>query len=191
MGQDKEEQPICKALKSARFPLLMAVRDSGVAVEWALAFLGCMRQLAKKPCIALDIDGTVILNVKNGPTRCVKHFQALVGACADYNITVFCITARTESHTVREYTTRQLEKCSLAPISHVYMRPKDADYASYKHKAREHIAKRGFTILLTVGDQWADISFQNPPSELLDTNTYVGQLSDNLQFCIKLPSEFA
>ena len=71
------------------------------------------------------------------------------------------------------------------------MRPKDADYASYKHKAREHIAKRGFTILLTVGDQWADISFQNPPSELLDTNTYVGQLSDNLQFGIKLPSEFA
>ena len=181
----------CVAVASTRFPLLMRVDTTATAVEWALAFLGCMRHLAAKPCIVLDIDGTVLLNEDDGATRCVLHFHSLVQACVANGIAVFCVTARPEDKDNRAYTLRQLEKCNLAPVSHVYMRAPDAEYATYKYRARKNIAAHGFTVLLTVGDQWADVSVRDAPPEIKDDQTYVGQMGDNLQFGIKLPSEFA
>jgi predicted secreted acid phosphatase len=169
----------------------MRVRDSTVAVEWALAFLGCMRHLAARPCIVLDIDGTVLLNGSDGTTRCVLHFHSLVSACAQNGITVFCVTARPEDPGNRAYTMRQLEKCKITPVAKVYMRAPDAEYATYKYKARKNIAAHGFSVLLTVGDQWADISLTEAPDEIEDDKTYIGQMADDMQFGIKLPSEFA
>jgi hypothetical protein len=86
---------------------------------------------------------------------------------------------------------RQLEKCGVTPVAKVYMRAPDAEYATYKYRARRNIAAHGFTVLLTVGDQWADISLKEPPGEIADDETYVGQMADGMQFGIKLPSEFA
>lgn len=189
--QETSSRKSCEAVRSAKFPLLMRVRDSTVAVEWALAFLGCMRHLAAKPCIVLDIDGTVLLNESDGMTRCVLHFHSLVDACSQNGITVFCVTARPEGPDNRAYTMRQLEKCKITPVAKVYMRPPDAEYATYKYRARKDIAAHGFSVLLTVGDQWADISLKEAPDEIEDNEAYIGQMADDMQFGIKLPSEFA
>ena len=138
-----------------------------------------------------NIDGTVLLNEDSGVTRCVLHFHSLVQACADSGISVFCVTARPEGEENRAYTLRQLEKCRISPVAKVYMRAPGAEYATYKYRARRNISARGFTVLLTAGDQWADISLKDAPAEIADDKTYVGQMADNMQFGIKLPSEFA
>ena len=182
---------ICVPVRSDVFPLLMRVASTSVAIEWALAFLGCMRHLAQKPCIVLDIDGTILLNESNGSTKCVRHLTALADACVAHGIAIFCITARPDEEDNRAYTLRQLEKCRITKVEHVYMRPARAEYGSYKFNARQDVAAKGYKILLTIGDQFADIAAEDPPEEIRDDCTYIGQMSDNAQFGIKLPSEFA
>lgn len=169
----------------------MQVPSTGVAVEWALAFLGCTRSLAQNPCVVLDIDGTVLLNSSGGPTRCVRHFKSLCDACSSNGIALFCVTARPEDPTNRAYTLRQLEKCGIQPIKKVYMRPSGSEYAKYKYNARKDVGKAGHTVLLTIGDQFADISLKDAPPEIDDTKIYIGQMADNRAFGIKLSSEFA
>ena len=183
--------PGCKAIASNKFPLLMQVSSPEVAVQWALAFLGCMRHLANRPCLVLDIDGTILLNMADGTTKCVSYFHALVKACVANGITVFVITARPDEPYNRTYTLKQLNKCGITPVEKLYMRPEDAEYSSYKFNARKDITSQGYTILLTIGDQFADISEMSTPAIMEDTQTYVGQISDHMQFGIKLPSEFA
>jgi predicted secreted acid phosphatase len=187
---DPLERSGCVAVKQAQYPLLMQVPSTSVAIDWALSFLGCMRLLAPRPCIVLDIDGTVLLNFPNGSTKCVLHFQRLCRACAAHGITIFCITARPEEDDNRAYTVRQLQKCAIQPVEHVYMRPPSAEYGSYKFRMRKAIVRQGYSILLTIGDQFADVNKEDMPKGLRDDALYVGQMSDNMQFAIKLPSEF-
>ena len=181
----------CKAIKSAHYPLLMQVPSSRVAVLWALSYLGCMKQMCVKPCICLDIDGTVILNKKNGSTSLVCHFKTLVDACKRHQISVFYVTARPDEPDNRKWTEGQLEKCNLQPVEKLYMRPPKAAYEKYKFKARSDIIKQGYTILLSVGDQFADVSIHSPKKEIDDYKTYVGMIGDSTNiFAIKLPSEY-
>jgi predicted secreted acid phosphatase len=168
----------------------MKVEDVPTAIEWALSFLGCMRFTVHKPCVVLDIDGTVLLNRKDGSSACVRHFTSFCDACHANDIGIFCITARPDDPYNRRYTMRQLEKCAVGPLQHLYMRPERADYGTYKHKARADVEKKGYSILLTVGDQFADIMRTDPPPELSDDAVYVGQIADSNKFGIKLPSEF-
>ncbi len=181
----------CTPIRSARYPLLMEAPSSKVAVQWALAFLGCMRLLVTRPCVVLDIDGTVLLNGNEGSTRCVLPFHSLVRACEAHSIAVYCVTARPDEPENRAYTERQLEKCGIRPVAALYMRSPNASYQAYKHKARQDIMRKGNSILLTVGDQFADISVTEAPEEIADSKIYVGQMGDNMQFGIKLASEFA
>ena len=83
-------------MPSSKVPLLMRAPSRRVALEWALAFLGCMRHLVARPCIVLDIDGTLIINAPNGCSKCVLDFPALCAACTAHGIAIFCITARPE-----------------------------------------------------------------------------------------------
>ena len=185
---------MCEAVGSKRAPLLVKLDSKKLAIDWALSFLGCMRYLVKKPCIVLDIDGTVLINNYDDETKskkCVVGFKELVDACSDHQITVFCITARCEDEDTRKYTTRQLNKCQIGPIEHIYLRPEDAEYSTYKYNARRDIEKKGYSILLTIGDQFADISKEEMPKELDDNGIYAGQLADGMQFGIKLPSEYS
>uniref|UniRef100_A0A6C0BZV6 Polynucleotide kinase n=1 Tax=viral metagenome TaxID=1070528 RepID=A0A6C0BZV6_9ZZZZ len=185
------ETTICRSVPCPTIPLLMQVPSTAVAVDWALAFLGCMRLMAPKPCVILDIDGTVLLNASGGLTKCVLHFKSLCDACSANGIALFCVTARPEDSSNRLYTLRQLEKCGIKPIRKVYMRPSKAEYARYKYNARKEIATSGHAVLLTIGDQFADISLEEPPREIDDTKIYIGQMADGKGFGIKLSSEFA
>ena len=189
--ENNEDVPGCYPVKCDVAPLLMKVPSTDIAIQWALAFLGCTRQMVTKPALVLDIDGTILLNKENGGARCVLHFGSLVRACVNNGITIFCVTARPEEKENREYTEAQLQKCSIQPVAKVFMRPPDTEYAKYKYSARRQIEESGYAILLTIGDQFADIALSDAPDEINDSDTYVGQLSDRMQFGIKLPSEFA
>ena len=181
----------CIPVKSSKYPLLMQVPSTTIAIHWALSYLGCTKLMCKKPSICLDIDGTVLLNRKDGSSAAVCHFKSLVDACKKNDIAVHYITARPDEKENREWTLRQLDKCNLTPIDSLYMRPSKTEYEKYKFNARKDLIKKGFTILLSVGDQFADLSVEDPEKEIKDDKVYVGMLGDTTNiFSIKLPSEF-
>jgi len=178
----------CLALSEPDGPLLMEVGDLGTVVRWALAYLGCTRAMARKPAVSLDIDGTVLYNAPDGRTKCVRLFKNLVDACEAAGVAIFYITARPESARNRAHTERQLRDCGLDRHARLYMMPDEADYARYKFQCRHDVAKQGYTLLLAVGDQLADVTRR--PLQLADDKFYIGQIGDHGSFGIKLPSEF-
>lgn len=166
----------------------MEVDSVATAVRWALSYLGCVRHMAHKPAIVLDIDGTVIWNAPGGNgSKCVLHFKSLVDACYAAGVEVFFVTARPESTDNRAHTERQLQRCALR-YKKLYMMPPRQDYARYKHRAREDIALSEYTVLLSIGDQFADVSLK-ANTTLSDSKLYVGQIGDNGSYGIKLPAE--
>jgi hypothetical protein len=178
----------CTALTKAGGPLLMEVDSVATAVRWALSYLGCMRHMAPRPVCVCDIDGTVLQNGQRGETRCVLHLRTLIEACREAGIGIVYVTARPEGQENREHTERQLRRCGIACHQKLYMMPPRAEYGRYKWRARQQVLEQGHAILLSIGDQWADLNRRNP--ELDDSKIYVGQIGDNSTFSIKLPSEF-
>ena len=181
-------------LKACGLPYLARFPSVASAVRWLIVYVGTMRCLCKRPCIVLDIDGTVLKNKDengNRGTFCVPAFRSLVRVCNESNVEVHCITARVWDPSAERWTRRQLEACSITPVTQLYMRPKDADYSSYKELARESIRQDGKTVIASVGDQWADINGVLACDALPDNETFVGSLGDGLSVAIKLPSEFA
>ena len=166
----------------------MEVDSTATAIRWALAYLGVMRPLCPRPAIALDIDGTVIWNAGDGGSKCVRHFRVLYDACVAAGITIFFITARPEE--ARAHTQRQLKRCRLTSYGKLYMLPKARDYLRFKARCRAEIEVDGHQLLLSVGDQFADIS-KKEQRHLPDDRVLVGQIGDTPScWAIKLPSEF-
>ena len=168
---------------------LATVDGVSTAIRWALSFLGCHAPLCKKPAIVLDIDGTILINHADGSTKSVCHMTNFVKACLDSNISIFVVTARPDEARNRKWTERQLVSCGITPIEKLYMRPPAEDYGTCKHEAREEIRSNGHKILLSIGDQWGDVS-SNDFEGLSDESTYIGTIGDQDSFAIKLPSEF-
>lgn len=178
----------CSAVDGFGF-LLMEVDSTLTAIQWALTYLGTVRFMTPKPCVVLDIDGTVLLNKADGGARCVLAFTDLARACSAAGIRIFCVTAREDTPSNRRHTERQLAGCGISPVERLYMRPPDGIYAVYKRDARREISANGYGILLSVGDQIADLTYGSL-GDLPDDRTFVGQLGDDRGFAIKLPSEF-
>jgi hypothetical protein len=141
----------------------------------------------------LDIDGTVLINGDDNDsrTRCVLWFTQLCQACEQANISIFCVTARPNSDhgQNRRWTEVQLKKCGVTPVKQLFMRPTTAEYTSYKYRCRQRIRREGYQILLSIGDQFADLSAKLP-RDLDDHSVLVGTLGDNGEYAIKLPSEY-
>jgi predicted secreted acid phosphatase len=164
------------------------IRD---VMSWSMAYLSATYQLSRKPrrpCIVLDIDGTILSNVGRDQIVCSLHMKKLVNECTKTGIVIYAVTARTESATSRRKTTAQLLECGVK-VQELFMRPENADYASYKWQCRKLIRSAGFDILLSIGDQWADLTLHQPTT-LSNTDFYVGQLVDDGDYGVKLPSEF-
>jgi len=175
----------CTALTQAKGPLLMEVDSVATGVRWCLAFLGCMKAMVQRPAVALDIDGTVIKNTSEG-SRCVLHFRSLVEACRTADVAVFFITARPES--AREHTERQLARCGFR-YEKLFLQPPRQEYSRYKERARQSIVESGYGLLLSIGDQFADVNRKE--LNLADDKFYIGQFGDTLGgWAVKLPSEF-
>jgi predicted secreted acid phosphatase len=160
-------------------------------MSWSMSYLSATYQLSRKPrkpCIVLDIDGTILSNIGRDKIACSLHMKKLVNECTKNGIVIYAVTARTESTQSRRKTNAQLLECGVN-VRELFMRPEKADYASYKWQCRKLIRSAGFDILLSIGDQWADLTLQ-PPAKLSNSDFYVGQLVDDGDFGVKLPSEF-
>jgi predicted secreted acid phosphatase len=163
------------------------IRD---VMSWSMAYLSATYQLSRKPrmpCVVLDIDGTILSNVGRDKISCSLHMKRLVDECTKSGIVIFAVTARTESVPSRRKTHAHLHECGV-DVRELFMRPLNADYASYKWQCRKLIRSAGFDILLSVGDQWADLT--NQSINLSNDEFYVGQLVDGGGYGVKLPSEF-
>lgn len=178
-----------RAKDSVGAPLLMEASSESIALRWVLAYLGCSRHMARKPAIVLDIDGTVLINRSDGAV-CVARFTELARACSRHGISLFCITARPYSKTNYRRSIRQLFDCGIYPVAKLFMRPDDADYLVYKRDSREAIFDAGYRVLVTIGDQFADVT-DGDVGNLRDDRFYVGYFGSHGTFGVKLPSEFA
>jgi len=189
-GRKSTYKKMITPVPSTRYPLLMSAANVEAAVEWALAFLGAMRFLVTKPCVVFDIDGTLVFNAEDGSSKAIRAICALARACAKAGITIFVITARVDEPQNRRHTERLLESCRMPAYAQLFMRPAESEYGTYKYRMRADIRHRGYGILLSIGDQFADVNGKEPTSEINDHTIYCGQIGDHGQFGIKLPSEF-
>lgn len=183
--------PVCTAIPDARFPFLAEMESVKVALKWVLAYLGAMHCLSPKPAIVLDIDGTVLQNQPDGSAKCVLIFRELCKCCEKAGITIFCVTARPDSDQGynRRWTESQLRKCGIEPVHELIMRPPDSKFGPFKKEARSEIRAKGYDVLVSIGDQWADLLYRpNPPSHLKKDGVYVG-LFEHTTFGVKLPAE--
>jgi len=144
----------------------------------------------KNPAICLDVDGTVLRNLPNGGAKCVLCFRTLAKACAAAGIAIFVVTARPDDNGYnRNWTIRQLEQCGISPVAGLYMRPQNREFREFKLSARKRIRSLGYTMLLSIGDQFADLSSKDY-KDLDDHCVWIGTLGDNGSYGIKLASEF-
>ena len=180
-------EPLAKRKKFPKDAVAARVDSLETAMLWACHYLGVMRHLAKQPAIVLDIDGTVLLNQKNGSAKCVTSFRKLCDSCAKCNITVFFVTAREENEENRAWTCRQLNKCcgfEAENDERLYMKLPSDPYCMSKEAAREDIRKKGYSILLTFGDQWCD----HVSANITTTKDYIIGCMHSSAF-VKIPPE--
>jgi predicted secreted acid phosphatase len=180
----------CRPLENRNFSILAELDSTTSAIRFAVSYLGCMHPLCSRPAVVLDIDGTVLINEPSGRSKCVMVFRRLAETCKAAGVQLFAVTARPDSGegSNEQWTLRQLEHCGIEPV-HLFMRPPSADYAAFKHECRQKIRGAGYTILLAIGDQFADLC-RHAPRGLDNDKVLVGTLGDDGGLAIKLPSEY-
>ncbi|BCZ98353.1 TPA: acid phosphatase [Legionella pneumophila subsp. pneumophila] len=131
----------------------------------------------QKLAIVLDIDETSLSNydkmvkrdftgskeqihkeilAANSPA--IKPMLTLYKNALKQGIKVFFVTGRQESE--RDATRTNLIKAGYTKWAGLYLRPNGYSSSSiipFKSKAREMIAKKGYTIIASIGDQYSDI----------------------------------
>ena len=161
-------------------------RDFAKVVGAARAYLERRAKAATRPAIVLDIDETSLSNwpaykangwgrVVNGPCNVeqgpcgLRAWQALAQSkplgptlelarrAKELSVAVFFISGRPP--TLREATQRNLREQGYE-WDEVILLPADAAFASavdFKAPERRKIAERGYTIVLSMGDQESDL----------------------------------
>ena len=116
--------------------------------------------------VVLDIDDTLLVSMP-GAVGTVSAGMWVLRAAVDRNLDVFIVTARPDTPINTRFTRRELEAIGIfARDDHLYMRPPHINtpygISVYKSSSRDDIEERtGKKCLLTVGDQWSDISIVN------------------------------
>ena len=188
--------PLCLPVPDSKYSTLaggsVAEMDSlPTALTWAASYIGCIAPLVSRPVIVLDIDGTILQNQADGSTKSVRYMTAFAQSCHNNGIKIFIVTARPDFSANRSWTERQLEACGIYNFEALLMRPnKDPRIGTNKYIARESIRSKGHNILLSIGDQWADLNNVDAPENMSESAFYVGTIGDDSSFAIKLPSEF-
>jgi len=161
--------------------------DMAQVAQQAQAYVEERAAAVNKPAIVLDIDETSLSNwpafrvngwarILNGPcdleqgpcgirawqataqAKALPATLALVKRAKEHGVAVFFISGRPAA--LREATERNLREQGYA-FDEVIVFPEGARYASavdFKAPARKQIAERGYTILLSMGDQQSDLS---------------------------------
>ena len=145
------------------------------AAKGAFDHLIVQQQLAPdKTAVVMDIDDTIIFEKdEDEDGRELRHpcgdegmeklramMTDLYEHCKKFG-KVFLVTARQADRDVASWTVAELRAAGLRHWEGLYLCPRDQreswrTIAEFKRNARREIARKGFTILLTVGDKWSD-----------------------------------
>jgi predicted secreted acid phosphatase len=132
----------------------------------------------EKLAVVLDIDETALSNYKDmvqmgfggtlkqindaenqGADAAILPTLALYQYAKAHHVAVFFITGRTGDY--RPATVSNLEAAGFKDFDGLTMKPDDYELSSvipYKTAARRAIQDKGFTIVLSVGDQFSDLA---------------------------------
>ncbi|KTD20700.1 HAD family acid phosphatase [Legionella londiniensis] len=132
----------------------------------------------QKLALVLDIDETSISNyqkmVKRGfaaskeqinreilraDSPAIKPTLALYQEALRQGVAVFFVTGRFESQ--REATIKNLKSAGYQKWTNLYLRPEayqEQSIVPFKSQARANIAKQGYTIIASIGDQCSDLT---------------------------------
>jgi predicted secreted acid phosphatase len=137
------------------------------------------KKAPKKPSIVFDIDDTLessyacektqsggfgsassAICIAQGKQVPIKQTKALYKYALKKKVNVFFVTARPEG--LRDFTVTQLKKDGFGKYKQLDLRPNNDpnknSVVPYKRSARKAIEKKGFHILVNVGDQKSDLS---------------------------------
>jgi predicted secreted acid phosphatase len=149
---------------------------AGVAAKAKTSLITQLKKKPKKPAIVFDIDDTlesgyecqkktdfdttsrVVCVVQYDQTP-IPAIKALYRYAIKKKVAVFFITGRPEG--LRDGTVTQLKKDGLDKYKTLYLRPNDDTSSSvvpYKSGTRKAIEKKGYKILVNIGDQKSDLS---------------------------------
>jgi len=141
-------------------------------IDWIKNYLNNQYELFHKPCIILDIDGTILKLIDKFSVSPIPLMSDIIKFCKEKNIKIFFITSRKniEIHNYIDGTVlmnRDLTKKHLSDVDieiehddDLYMLPNEYgvyDVSFYKEYSRNDIEIKGYTILLNVGDRWSDL----------------------------------
>jgi acid phosphatase len=162
---------------------IVAYRDSG---EWAAdttraagrarRYLVRHARDVRRPALVLDIDDTTLSSypclrragfdrsamgacIARGRMPVIRPVRRLHRAARAHHVTVFLVTGRRES--ARAASVRNLRRAGLHGRLRITMRPdgpRRGSNARYKARARRAIERRGYRILVNVGDQRTDLA---------------------------------
>lgn len=132
----------------------------------------------QKLALILDIDETSLSNYQKMVVRdfignheqihqeilaanseVIKPMLTLYNSALKHGVKVFFVTGRQQSE--REATKKNLIAAGYTGWSGLFLRPDNYSHPSiipFKSKTRALIAKKGYTIIASIGDQYSDIS---------------------------------
>ena len=166
---------------------LAEVSGLGEALRWATILIENESRLYPRPAVILDVDGT-ILKTQPEETVCLRGLHHLAVRCYQLGVALVVVTARESSPPALDFLEEQLAQCGIT-AQLIYMRRPGKDPRAMKAAARLDVGQ-AYKLLLSVGDQWWDITDEPVPRELADERVYIGRTAACLGF-VKLPSEFA
>tara|TARA_B100000683_G_C12507292_1_gene559532 strand:- start:5230 stop:5793 length:564 start_codon:yes stop_codon:yes gene_type:complete len=125
------------------------------ASAWAKEWLAWRAPCSSKPAAVFDIDATLLHDsARIEPVVDLYDFAKRSG------VTVFIVTARSDEG--KEYTHQELDKLGIERPRHLFMHPSSEpcansqDAARMKLRSRDRITKKGYEIILNIGDAFSD-----------------------------------
>ncbi len=168
------------------FSILIEINDIKDCKKWLKEYLTIMSVTSKKPCIIVDIDGTILF--LNGLFKIIKIplMKGIIKMCKKCNIDVFLLTSRINVKIPvdendnclmnRDLTELQLEKLDIKidEYKELIMMPlsvleNESNVSGFKYRERFKIKEQGYNILLNIGDNWSDL-FVIHPCKLINEN---------------------
>lgn len=136
----------------------MATSDIFTQKEQEIIFMIDRMFLPKNPAVVFDIDSTLVDIDQRPITPIIRAYNYI----QKKGIPIFVVTARPGTEENIKITVEQLNSMGVSTDMLYFLPEGKEDLARFKTLARRHIVeKRGYNIVMSVGDSWWDIMGEN------------------------------
>lgn len=125
------------------------------ACTWAKEWLSWRAPCCERPAAVFDIDATLLHDGAR-----IESVIALYDYARAIGVKCFFVTARSSDG--KAFTYEEFQRLRIEPPRHLFMHPKSeplrnsTDAGRRKHEWRRRIERKGYTIVLNVGDAFSD-----------------------------------